>query len=521
MNDPFLTLDPEEPATVPAPAAPLPHTPTRVDQLTLAVNRRLRQAWRLATGPAWWMTRQVVLRPTSSVVLLTGVVTATPVTWSHVTGGVIGGAVILVSNRESRVRLSTLHDLSKYRKRRRRISRRWVTAFSDAALAKPGTSPDEKRVPKLRGAVPTAVGVRLDVDGSNVGAGLTKIAGHADSLRASFGARDLDITPHPRHASRVIFDLAYDDPFAKIIQPELLPAPTKKLHVVTGLDKFGRGVEKALYLPNLVVGMQGAGKSSEVWMILYALIQAGIPFRVRVFDPKGGQEFADLEDAAYEYERDPGAWPDFLERAWGALSVRQGVLRAAGLRKNPFTQDNPLDVMIIDELLTAMAFSDAKTKVTVAGRQMAADRAFLTYLSTARSAGFTVLACSQLSQKGPIGDVRDMFPYVTCLRVMSDDIVRAVLGDPKLYPAHELPRTEETSGIGFMVTDRGVVKYRAAYLDDAARLRVARQVAVLQQPYKDQRAARAAKFAEQHGAIPLVPKTTTRRSRATKKEAAS
>jgi hypothetical protein len=46
-------------------------------------------------------------------------------------------------------------------------------------------------------------------------------------------------------------------------------------------------------------------------------------------------------------------------------------------------------------------------------------------------------------------------------------MVRSVLGDPKLFPAHELPRTPETAGIGFTSTSRGVVKYRGALTSNA------------------------------------------------------
>jgi hypothetical protein len=137
---------------------------------------------------------------------------------------------------------------------------------------------------------------------------------------------------------------------------------------VVGLDSFGDPVEKDVRLPNAFFGMSGAGKSTEIWRILQGLQEAGIPHRVRVFDPKGGQEFVDLEHAAYYYERNPKNWPVFLERAFRALDARQAALRSNHARKNEFTRDSPLDIMIIDELLTAIAMSDAKTKIHVGGK---------------------------------------------------------------------------------------------------------------------------------------------------------
>jgi hypothetical protein len=56
-------------------------------------------------------------------------------------------------------------------------------------------------------------------------------------------------------------------------------------------------------------------------------------------------------------------------------------------------------------------------------------------------------------------------------------MVRSVLGDPRLFPAHELPRTDETAGIGYMLTKRGVTKYRGAWTDDTTRAEVAARMA--------------------------------------------
>lgn len=459
---------------------PLPHTPTLGDRLTATAGTGARLAWSAPTGAAHWIARTVASRPGAAVALGLGAVTATPVTWSHVTGGVIAEAVVLVSTAESRARLSSVVDLSRFHKRRRMIKRRWVTVCSDVGLAKPGkTTQAAKRVPRIRKVEPTAVGLRMHVAGGSV-ASPAGIADKGDRLRAALGARHIDVRPDPDRPGITLLDLVYADPFRTPFRTHQLPAG-QGLHVVTGFDSWGRPVARDLRLPTLLVGGKGSGKSSEAWTILWALDRLGIPYRVRVFDPKGGMEFSDLAGAAYVYESDATRWKEFLEDLLGAMTVRMEVLAKRGIRKlgpGDFTVENPFDLTIIDELLTVAAFSNQKDKIRYRDRQISTEDAWTkVFLSQCRAAGFSAVALSQLSQKSGAGDMRDMFDYTTVLRVSSDDIVRAAGLDPKVAPAHDIPAGERFSGIGYQVTDLGVVKYRAAYLNDRERAAVARNVA--------------------------------------------
>jgi len=349
--------------------------------------------------------------------------------------------------------------------------------LTDAALVKsPLEGGTSKRLPKLKRIRQTPLGVAITVDVGRVSVSPDDVRSKAGKFRSGFRCRDVKVKD--LGGGTHLWQLNFDDPFKRIIRASELPKPSKRLHVVVGLDEDGHPIEKDLRLPNLVVGMQGAGKSSEVWTILHGLQEAGIPHRVRVFDPKGGQEFGELEDAAYYYERNPTKWPQFLEHALRGMEVRQDALRKAKLRKNDFTWENPLDLTVIDELLTVLAMSSGSTKVRFGGSTVKASEGFMVFLSTARAAGYGLVACSQLSQKSTIGDVRDLFSYVTCLRVVSDEIVNTILGPgaAKSYPAHELPKTEATAGIGFFATETGIRKYRAAYLTDRERARVVRRM---------------------------------------------
>lgn len=457
----------------------LPHTPTRPSPRGRA--QRPRRTWSgraaSAVGVLWWSAFDAVARwPKTTAAVAIILTAATPVTLRQIAGLVVAaaatcGVIFLVS--ESRARLSSLPRLSTYRKRRRRIRSRWVAVMTDAGVVKSAVEGGiATRRPRIRRTRPIALGVRIIADTSAVGGGAAKLRDAAAVMRNGWRARDVKVTD--LRPGTVQIDVLYVDPFRRIIRVNDLPRAPMPLHVTTGIDGDGNAVAKDLRLPNLIVGAQGSGKSSEVWTLLHSLQRSGIPHRVRVFDPKGGQEFTDLDGAAWRYERDPTQWGAFLEHALGALTVRQAMLRKAGHRACPFTPEFPLDVMLVDELVTALAFD--RSKVKVGGKSLSAADAFMVYLSQARSAGFTAVCLSQLGEKAVIGPIRGLFGYVTCLRVgpTETELVDMLLGSRAhtAYPAHELPADGSAAGVGWMRTVAGVVKYRAALLTEAQRRRV-------------------------------------------------
>lgn len=410
--------------------------------------------------------------------------------WMWVAGVLL---LILSLGPDALTRASSLTNLLKLAYRRTRIRLVWTSAMMRAKLFEIEhiadmhslrSTPGGKKVPKLyrwgrKRIRVTRTGLVLTVDGSRIGAGPSAFEGEqAPILCAKWQARDLIVSAHPRWPWLTQLRVIFVDPFAEVIRPSGLPHPPKLGLVVVGKDSDHEPVIKDVRLSHLVAGSPGAGKSSECWMVLWSLVKQGLPFRTRVYDPKGGQEFFDMADKAYRYEANPTKWCEFLEEALSAMAAQQAALKAAGIRKwLPGDERFPLDVMIIDELVTVIAMmAGAENKVTINGKKVPAIKAFQVYLSQGRAAGFTVIACTQLAQKEAIGVVRDLFAYVTCLRVGSDDMVRTILGDPKLYPAHQIPPGDEHAGVGYMSTDRGPLKYRSAYLEDDERATVAEAI---------------------------------------------
>lgn len=461
------------------PASPTPPSPK-----TTRARRRasLSGALRLTEVPVWAVARAVVRRPWASTALTAAVTATTPVTLREVTGVVVGGCLAIGCRSfwmsGSQMSEPSLQEIAKFRKRDRLVRRRWVTVMADCGMAKAAVDGRiDKRRPAIRRVTREPHGVAVLVDGSRVSAGVAAFLSVADKLRAGFRCISVKIQPQDHN---VLVRLRYEHPFRRPVRLAELPAPARYGHVVVGIDEDGGPVEKDLRLPHLLVGAPGSGKSSETITILRAIIDTRIPLRLRIFDPKGGQEFDEFDGAAYEYVRDPTKWPLFLEHSLRAMAGKQAALRAAGMRKvDRYSLEFPLDVMVIDELLTAVTFGAGK-KVKVNGTQVSAEDAFMTYLSTARSAGCTVLASTQLAQKEVLGKVRGLFGYVTCLRVAPTEreLVDILLGSgaSKAYPAHELPQDERFAGIGYTVLPRGVTKYRAAYLTDRERAQVVRGV---------------------------------------------
>lgn len=331
-----------------------------------------------------------------------------------------------------------------------------------------------KRRPRLGRITETPHGVRVRAYGGNVSVGPGDFVAKATKLRHGFGCQSVEVTTHRK---AVILHLMWSDPLAKPIPARTLPRPSGRGLVVVGMDQYGKPVEKDIRLSNLVVGAPGAGKSTEVWTMLAGLQRAGIPHRVRAYDPKGGMEFGLLRGRCHRYVSDASSWDTFVGDALADMDARQQRMAAAGLYDHVPTEDEPLDVMIVDELVTATLLGGTGSKVKVGNKPLTAERAFLKYLSQCRAAGHPVYAGTQIAAKEVLGPARDLFAYVSILRVGPTETaaVDMVLGSAahKAYPAHELTPGRTTAGIGWMRTDAGIIRYRAGYTTHAERKTIA------------------------------------------------
>ena len=485
---------------------------------------------------AWWLAERAWRHPLIWGGILSLAVWRSPVAWSHVV--LVGGALALVAwvapgtgvTRSRRV--TSLLRWSTYRNRRRRIRRRSVKLWANSGLAKASTtSGGPKRYPKIRRARPHPLGVSLLVDASEVGGYVRDVISHADELCATVGARSLRAYPfrpkggvtrdhlrelRPSDYMKFHLDFKFEHPFPLPISAMDLPEPTRPGFVVIGLNEDLGPMEIDPRMSHLRIGASGSGKSSELWTFLRALRKAKIPFRLRVFDPKGGTELRELEPVAYHYERLPSRWAAFMGRAGRALQLRQEAMRREGVRTADLYDPRfPLEIMVIDELFTAITMGGTG-EMEMFGDRIKTKAALPTYISQVRSANAMVFALSVSAEKEVI-EARDLFTYVACLRVPQQATTTIDMlfgaGSHKAYPAHELiPATKEDpndAGIGWMrVEKEGVMMYRGGFLTDPEREEEARKIG----EWVDQFTPKRAEEAETPD--PRKPKRAPRRARA-------
>ncbi|MCF4121747.1 hypothetical protein L1785_12210 [Antribacter sp. KLBMP9083] len=210
----------------------------------------------------------------------------------------------------------------------------------------------------------------------------------------------------------------------------------------------------------LVVGCSGSGKGSMFWGIACGLAPAVGAGLVRLWgvDLKRGVELrvgAPLFTAA---AATPAESLEVLRRVIAILDAR-GHAMAGTARNHVPTVDDPLDVVLIDELAILTAYTDAETKAE--GARLLAE-----ILTQGRALGVLIVACVQDPRKETI-PARGLFTQTLALRLRSRDEVTMVLGEgmAALAPAHRINPAQP--GTAWVVNDDGSTdKVRAAYWPD-------------------------------------------------------
>lgn len=458
-------------------------------------------AWCQIQRGALFLTRRLVVHPVRCLVAAVIVWLAFPLFWLIAMG--LGFAALVATSlcgSEARAHASTLLKTVRFSYRRSRIKRKWRRVMLNAELSqiertemgdlKHGAS--HRVVPKLmvRKITPVPMGLVAVADGRKTGHGVDAFGTKLNMICTGMGCRSATLRQDPEAPWLAQLRLLYDDPFRNIIRASDLPSASSKDKYVVGFDEDGEAVEKGYWLSQLIVGAPGAGKSSEGWRKLQALVEHKVPFRLRIYDPKG--EFFNLEDKAYYYAQNN--FVKFLQDAMYALEARKSALRGLGFREVSTNDpgfplaDFPLDFMLIDEFINALVSVDNKPVIRWEGDKLAPKDAMLVYLSQLRSLNAIVDAYTQVPQKEIIGLSRDTFGYKSLMRVGSAEAVRIVFpveDAAKQYPAHMIPPDKAHAGIAFTDIDGEIIKYRGAYLTDIERDVVAAAIRKLSETYWD------------------------------------
>jgi S-DNA-T family DNA segregation ATPase FtsK/SpoIIIE len=290
----------------------------------------------------------------------------------------------------------------------------------------------------------------------------------ADELAHAFGATSCRVrVDKPR---RIWLDLIHRDTLAAPLAPPLLAAADAVLdlgRLVVGMVETGREfVLRLLGNHLLVVGSTGAGKSSVVWALLWALAPAIRSGRVQVFgvDPKGGMELGRAPGLFARLVYDNGADAvELLEHV--ATLTRQRAAHFRESKKKAWTPEagQPFVLLVVDELADVVAYQ------TDRGLKARANAALQSITSQGRAPGVCVVGQVQDPRKAVL-DFRHLFPTKIAMRLDEPDQVNLALGDgarARGAAADEI--SEDTPGVGWVLSEgrRQIDRVRAFHLDDA------------------------------------------------------
>jgi len=185
---------------------------------------------------------------------------------------------------------------------------------------------------------------------------------------------------------------------------------------------------------------------------------------VWAIDPKGGMELTPGSGLFTRFAyHDPESMVLLLEEAVLVMRQRTEVLRCAGVRVHVPSLEQPLIVVVVDELAALTAYAgdrDLKRR---------AETALQLLLSQGRAPGVLVVAAVQDPSKDVVG-FRDLFPARIALRLLEDVQVDMVLGRSARLRGAECERIPSSlPGVGYVVLEgvREPVRVRAAYVSDA------------------------------------------------------
>ncbi|MFE9651561.1 FtsK/SpoIIIE domain-containing protein [Micromonospora sp. NPDC006431] len=268
----------------------------------------------------------------------------------------------------------------------------------------------------------------------------------------------------PRHVWLVFIRR---DPLTRIVKPLPVPARPDFAALPLGLrEDLAAYCLRLLATHVLVGGATRMGKGSVIWSLLRSMaagIRCGL-VRVWAIDPKGGMELSIGRPLFSRYvDDDWSRMADLLEDAVARMRVRQRALRGK-VRVHTPTVDDPLIVIVIDELATLLAFlpdSDIRQRIT---------QALGVLLSQGAGLGVLVVAATQDPRKEVV-TVRDYFPTRIALGLTERGHVDLLLGDgarDRGALADQIPISAK--GVGYVLLDGEPepARVRFSYLDDDA-----------------------------------------------------
>ena len=283
------------------------------------------------------------------------------------------------------------------------------------------------------------------------------------ALAHAFGARSCLAVEIPGRPGYVALDVGRLDPLATIVPALPVPERVDLEAVPVGRREDGDPWTVRLRGSHvLVAGATGAGKSSVLWSLIRGVAPAVRDGLVRlvVLDPKGGMELAAGAPLFHRFCHGTAtAMADVLEEAVTIMQARAARLRGVTRLHEP-TTDEPLVVVVVDELAALTAYAERDDK-----RRIAAALPLL--LSQGRAVGVVVVAALQDPRKEVL-PFRDLFPARVALALVEPEQTDLVLGRGARDRGADCSRLPLRSGIAWTWCDGepAPTRVRASWIDD-------------------------------------------------------
>lgn len=340
--------------------------------------------------------------------------------------------------------------------------RHWQPAMVTCGLAV--TLEHREYLPLIRGVISTSCVDRVSVQ-MLAGQSPDEYDARVSQLAHTFGAQRCRVVVD--RPGRIWLEFTHRDPLTKVVNA-LEPQRNVDLTALpVGLrEDDARWTVGLLGTHLLIAGATGSGKGSVLWSLVRAMAPTIRDGAVHLWavDPKGGMELTPGQRLFRRFAcESPEVMVSLLEDAVAFMRARALRLREAGARTHVPTADDPLVVVLVDEMAALTAYvgdRDLKRR---------AESALQLLLSQGRAAGVLVVAAVQDPGKDVIA-FRDLFPTRIALRLIEDVQVDMVLGrSARLHGAYCDQIPPSLPGVGYVIREgvREPLRVRAAHVTDA------------------------------------------------------
>jgi len=351
-------------------------------------------------------------------------------------------------------------------RQRTTLEKQWPLACKTAGIL----SPDGGKPPSLRRITTSGDGtLTARVESGRIGVPVPAIQKQVVTLSEVIGCREVVVTPTGPGVAKLAFH--WRDPVGRHLPLADLPlAPKGRL--AYGIRQDGSVASLKWNESVLIGGLTRSGKSNLIWVLLADCIRQRIPVDLYISDPKGGVEldaFEQLVGLTHRpslikvrmYASTEKETFEMLRTVNEALSVRQWQIKQQKLRKVEPSAENPLVVVILDEILPL-------TDMLKKGTDSPLGR--VTYQGA--HAGYVVWANTQTAQVDTVGRWRDVIPQRVCFATRNPQMTDSVLGQGADSAGARCDEIRQ-AGVGFSYAEEEhhPRKFRAAFVtDDDARL---------------------------------------------------